>query len=441
MILKRKNILIGWFLFLLASFAYEKPIAILSSIDRLNPRLFDIATFTALFILPYLKKEKSFNPLFSKYKNLILWFGACAVFSLVVYSFPVEINQYVIFYYLKYLQELFILYVVYKILMQFVPVKQALIVFLLSGLFVFGYSLYEFYYGVVGEIEFAPGKFINKPVGIIWGPFGNTYFQIATYLPLLFILLLGYASIFTGLKRYILYLISFLIAWPLLFTGSRTGLGLLLITLTIYFVLRYKFSYGLVLVAIFSIVVLFATNNLSDKSFQTVERLETMESHDSNSLVGRLTIFSDFSLEKYTSDGILMPFFGGGFYVAPIDDKFRIGYGFHNIYVFAFEQAGLFGLFFFLLFLKEAFNYLKKALNLYSVNRKSIEFVFIAGVFSYFIAELIVGLAGHTFWRGFATNNFNTLRIIVLLMAVALYLRVQVKKKLISEEGVTTYVE
>lgn len=420
MILERKKILILWFLFLLASFAYEKPIFIISNMDRINPRLFDIATILALFILPFTKSIRLQNPIFLKYKYLLIWFGVCVIFSLLIYGFPFEINSYILFYYFKYLQELFVLWVASKILMEFIPLKWTFRIFILSGLFVFLYSIYEFNYGMVGEIEFAPGKFVMKPPGVIWGPFGNTYFQIANYLPFLFIITYGFATLYKGTKRILLYLCSGFIAWPLFFTGSRTGLALLLISLAVFLLVRYRIYYSIWVVVFISLLAITFFTIFNNQNIQTLDRLEGMENNENNSIISRITLFEEFQIDSYAEDGILLPLFGGGFYVAPANGNFRIGYGFHNIYVFAFEQAGLIGFILFIALLRKSYKILREGLKYFKPNKRSLEYVFIATVFSYFIAEIITGFAGHTFWRGFATNNFNTLRILILIMAFSL---------------------
>lgn len=417
MIVKKKQLLFYWLIFLLASFAYEKPVLILSSIDRLNPRLFDIVSILGIFLLPFTKKIEVKNLIFEKYKQLIIWFGICSFLSLIIYSFPSEIDIYIIYYYISYLQELFVLFIAVRVIAEINSLETIFKVFLWSGIFVFGYSYYEYFYGVAGELEFAPGKFVMKPEGVIWGPFGNTYFQIATYLPLVFILIFGYASTLKGIKSKLIYGISAITAWPLLYTGSRTGLALLIISLLVFMFFRFKGYYAGIVILLISVLILFS---LKGGEFETINRLENMENNKSNSISSRITIFEEFELGSYVEDGILLPFFGGGFYVAPTNGNYRIGYGFHNIYIFAFEQSGVFGLILFISFLASASKYLFKGLISFSSRKGSLEYVFLAATLSYLISEIIVGLAGHSFWRGFATNNFNTLRILILILATSL---------------------
>ncbi|MFD1079565.1 hypothetical protein, partial [Longispora fulva] len=296
-----------------------------------------------------------------------------------------EINGFTVYYYGSYLQELFVLFIAARVISEINSLENIFKIFLWSGLFVFAYSYYEYFYGVAGEVEFAPGKYIIKPEGVIWGPFGNTYFQIATYLPLVFILIFGYASTLKGAKSKIVYGVSALTAWPLLFTGSRTGLGLLVITLLIYLILRFKAYYAGVIILFISIIILFS---IEGNKFQTIDRLENMENNSSNSILSRFMIFEEFDLNSYTENGVLVPFFGGGFYVAPTHNNFRIGYGFHNIYIFALEQAGVIGLFLFLSFLTTAYKILKKGLRSFSTDKSSLEYVFIAASLSYLISEI-----------------------------------------------------
>jgi O-antigen ligase len=374
------------------------------------------------FILPLVikKSNHSINPVFRRWKYLVYWFGVCALLSVIFYGFPTQINSYILFSYVKYLQELFVLFLVAKITITIIPLEEIINTVIISGIFVLIYSFYELYYGEFGPLEYAPGKYVYKPEGVIWGPFGNTYFHIANFLPLVVIIGISYASKFRGIKKILLYLLSIVIAIPLFYTGSRTGLFLLLFSLIIYIFIRYKFIYSLLISLILFSLVLFTFNEIGSEEFTTLERLDNMETNEYNSIADRILYFVNFDISSYEANGLLVPFIGGGFYVAPIDGHFRIDYGFHNIFIFSFEQAGLIGFILFIYFLIITYRQLNNGLK--SLKRtNSISYLFIASVFSYFIASLIIGIAGHTFWRGFTTNNMNTMRLVVIILATNVY--------------------
>lgn len=418
--LDRKKILRIWFVILLLSFAYEKPLLILSSMDRLNPRLFDIVSFFGVLIWPLTRQIGTKNIILKKWKYIIWWFGICCFFTVAFYNFDSVINNFSIFFYIQYLQELFVLYIAARILSEGFKVLLIMKIFLISGVFLFLYSIYELNFGKYGVLEFAPGKFTTKPEGVIWGPFGNTYFQIANYIPFIFIMIIAFSTSLRGFNKKFVICFSLISAFPLLYTGSRTGIGLLVLTVSIFFFLylkKVKVHYLILFLVAFS-VFHNITDQLGTDSNKTFERLEEMEENKSNSIGGRFLYFLDFDLSSYADNGVYVPYFGAGFYVAPIKGNFRIGYGFHNIYVFAFEQAGLIGLILFILFLKQSINSLRKRIRYYK-NRDVLSYSFTIGIYSFLIAEVILGIAGHTFWRGFATNNMNTLRILMLIIATS----------------------
>lgn len=135
-----------------------------------------------------------------------------------------------------------------------------------------------------------------------------------------------------------------------------------------------------------------------------------------DNISSRLTHFESFGVKNYDMVDYL-PFFGGGFYVCPVNGNYRIGYGTHNIFLFPFEQAGVIGFVLFIIFIVIVIKSLKSAIK--KTNKESIEYLFILAILSYFIALLIGGVAGHTFWRGFATDNINSLKILVLMVATS----------------------
>ena len=207
--MKKEKILKYWLILLFLSFAYEKPILVLTSIDRINPRLFDFVTILGFFILPLVikKSNHSINPVFRRWKYLVYWFGVCALLSVIFYGFPTQINSYILFSYVKYLQELFVLFLVAKITITIIPLEEIINTVIISGIFVLIYSFYELYYGEFGPLEYAPGKYVYKPEGVIWGPFGNTYFHIANFLPLVVIIGISYASKFRGIKNTFIFIV------------------------------------------------------------------------------------------------------------------------------------------------------------------------------------------------------------------------------------------
>mgnify|MGYP005692965273 FL=1 len=113
--------------------------------------------------------------------------------------------------------------------------------------------------------------------------------------------------------------------------------------------------------------------------------------------------------------GIKLLLVGGGFYAVPMPDqngnpKYRISYGFHNIYFFAIEQAGLLAFFamlsFFYLSIKHA---LKNRKNGYATCSLAI----IVGI-------LLIGWAGQIFFHGFGTENMVTFQVFLIILLASM---------------------
>lgn len=415
-----------WFYGLLLSFSYELPIINITSFDRLNPRLYDFFSFFGLFIvLPLIWQIKSHNPIYRAWKYIVIWFSLCAISGLFLYSFPSQIELFSIFFAFKYFQDLLNLWLIVKILRtSWVTLRGTILCLITGGIFVAIYSLFEYNSGNYGEIEYMPGKFIMKPEGYIWGPFGNSYFQIANYIPLVFIITFTYSLIQVKIKKLFFIVLSLFLAWPILFCGSRTALALFFITILVFFTLYFiKLNrYFIKIIPVFILLLtgtyyLFST--VSSEKLTTLKRMENLETDESaNDIEDRIALFQNFNLDHYEKEGLFVPLVGGGFYVAPKDGIYRIGYGFHNIYLFALEQAGLIGLILFLIFIAIT---LKKLLTFQKGQQLlTYEKLFILAISSYFIGQLIIGISGHTFWSGFGTNNFNSLRLIVLVVATTI---------------------
>ena len=70
-----------WLCALILSFCYELPIYYLTSMDRLNPRLFDLVAVAGVYILLFQNRGLRSpwrNPIFKWWFWLVIWFSVCA---------------------------------------------------------------------------------------------------------------------------------------------------------------------------------------------------------------------------------------------------------------------------------------------------------------------------------------------------------------------------
>jgi len=417
-----------WVTILFLSFSYDKSILDITSVDRFNPRIIDIAFILA--IIWYLKEKifyKIFNPVYIAYKKLIYVFVFACLASILIYDFPSIISAYSLYFLLKYLKEILICFFFLQILKKYNFDYIALINLLLLGaFFVVCYSFLESV-NLQDQVIVNADKFIYKSVNTVWGPFTASYFQLANYSPVIGFLLFNFGLNSNIKRRHLYTVVGILLISLSFFTGSRTSLGFLFCMIIISSFYDYKFRRFLIGFLSLCIIYFVFMPTAIDLFFSsnTINRLFLMQDiyFERNSIFSRIFIFNTWLNEysNYAYNGIFMPFSGAGFYVAPIDNFYRIGYGWHNSLIFVFEQAGILGLIYFINFISKT----NKSLIIHKDLVKNHNmYVFIFSIKVIFVSMIILSLTGaHTFFLGFATGNFNLLRIFLLLMASDLLIK------------------
>lgn len=396
------------------SFSYEKPLMLLTNYDRFNPRLFDFALIIGIFVTC---KTKSFykDTIFVRWALIIFWFVICTIFGLVFYDFPVNIKYFMIFYLIEYIKGLALLFIFLRIPRATYSINTIIYPLIVGSVFVSFYCVIEYFIGI-DEVALKDSLTFKKPKELVWGPFNVSYLHIANYLPLGCTILLS-KFLYTNKNRVLWLVLWLFVCWPIFFTGSRTIIFLCLISFSLVLLFSIKkrklFRNILLCVALPTFILPF-TSVLEDN--YTINRLQSFESGErqgSNNSIGERMLYAvNFDIEHY-DQATYLPLFGGGFYVAPIDGNYRVSFGFHNIYIFALEQSGLIGLVLFLGFL---IAFIAKTNRFLRNNRNDPYFWFVLAIFSYIISLFVIGWSGHTFWRGFATGNINTLRIFICIV-------------------------
>ena len=412
----REKLKIYWLYALILGFAYERPIVFLGSIDRLNPRIYDLLMVFGIFFFGKDLLKTNVLPIPIKtWKNLIVWFLICALIW-SIFLLPIHVGVFSVFFALRYTLGVATLYLVVS-----TPITQEvkknihkLIIF--GGVFVAVFSLNQ-YFNPNKTFELAEGKLVTQFQDIVTGPFGVTYFHIAQFSGLSFIFALNYAlDMKTNFKKMIWVGLSFFISWPMFFSGSRTALGYFVLGFILMSIFKLKFLLQSSLVAIVGVFLMLLLGYNSEKLITTensvtMERLQYSEGH--NSISNRLDSWGvDFSSYEY--GGLVVPFIGGGFYVAKSSGHYRIGYGRHNNYIFIIEQSGLPGLYLFLLFLYQ----MVKGTNWIRKYGNDEDSVFAQSTLIFLISTLIISVAGQIFFRGFNSNNMNTYILVVFAISM-----------------------
>lgn len=408
-----------WLCILVISFAYERPLAYLTSYDRTNPRLFDaILALGILTVLPTLRRRIPMPRALKIWALLVLWFCICAVISSLA-ILPLEYARFSLFYASRYLLGLLTVYMVLQIPLS--PRRKRVLhgLVVMGGVFVAFYCIPQYLSDshvvvVTEELEVGVGA------GRFTGPFGASYFELAQYAALSFAFALTFFLPLRGVfVRLFGLTVTAFVAWPLFFCGSRTGVGLAVVLLIALITYERRLRetglvLGMILVGRF---LLGGAGRVVQAIGSGTTLMRWRELGGSENVMYRMTAAISFPLSSYMHEKML-PLIGGGFYVAPRIVKgemhYRVGYGYHSIFLFPFEQAGIIGLVLFLLFV---FVVVKDTVAAWRVSGPT-DRSFAAAVLAFFLATLVVGIGGHNFWQGFGSGNFNTCLIVLVCLGL-----------------------
>ncbi|MDG1873772.1 MAG: O-antigen ligase family protein [Mariniblastus sp.] len=229
------------------------------------------------------------------------------------------------------------------------------------------------------------------------------------------------------MKKLLLVLLALFVAWPALASGSRTGFGMFLIigASALLFLNRSRLTLILVAVSLsLAAFVFVGSDELIDKAIEispTIERVVNFESGSGfNSFSARMRLgqrtYEIFSGDTYQWQGWRLPIFGGGFYAVPQGSayNYRVGFGFHNGYVFPYEQAGWLGVLLSAIFLFRTVKYVRKSLRF----KDDADRQFAVGVWCVLIAYIPALWVGQIFWHGFGTENMNSFLILLVVLAI-----------------------
>jgi hypothetical protein len=411
-----------WLCGLILSFAYERPLAYVTPFDRTNPRLYDVMVFIGiLFILPKGRFRFKMPKPFRIWAMLVGWFCVCAVIW-AVGPLPWEYGKFSLFTAAKYLEGLIAIYMAYN-----VPINRHRkyilhAIMVIAGVFIAIYCIPE-YIRDSNTIMIRPDYEVYVGHDVLVGPFGASYFQLAQTSALLFACALTFSfTMFRQKSNYwVSLIIAAFIAWPLIFSGSRTGLGLMIASVVAIFVLNKQLRKTLVILTIGCAIVYFTVDSRKTvsgiESSATIQRLQDSEGSE-NSIEERMGIILSFPYDSYKEKNLL-PIIGAGFYVAPASFggegyMYRVDYGIHSIYLFPLEQSGIIGFVLFIWFIIASIRYLKMTWK----SKEKLDSSFACSLLAYFVATLIIGIGGHNFWQGFSSGNINTCIIICLLIAM-----------------------
>ena len=413
-----------WLCGLILSFAYELPIWFLTSYDRVNPRLFDVMFFLGvLTVLRNLRREVRVPPLFRIWAAIVGVFCFCALIW-AIGILPWEYGKFSLFFAGKYVEGLIVIYIAAKIPLDTRQKRIIHCLVIAGGVFVALYSIPQYNSGATEAAEWAISgdKTVSTFGRVVFGPLSRSYFHIGIFSTLSFAMAFALVPAIRRLKySWLCFGLAFFVAWPALVCGARAAIVGVGIVLLITLFLKSKLIAKVLLFFVLGLLLSYAADvNVRSLNFDEIslgaKRLQGESGH--NSISKR--VFRNYSIDQYMWDGLPVPFIGAGFYVAPVDNgmgsfNYRVGYGIHNAYLFAFEQGGLAAFLLYLLFLTRTMKYLNRMRNSVSIVDSSFAF----GLFTFMAALLVVAFGGQVFWRGFETGNLNTYIVLLLVLATS----------------------
>ncbi len=422
-----------WLCALILAFCYELPLMRLTSMDRLNPRLFDGVAVLGAFIVLFQNGNlgNAFrNPVFRRWFWLMAWFTFCATIWAGLWLPWGPAGKYSLYYAGKYLEGLLCIFLVAAIPLNSRQKHTLHWMVVMGGIAVATYALYERATGS-NVRTIAEGKEIKRAEGTLFSCLGPTYFHVASFSSLSCAMTFALANKYRpcGTKTF-LYGAALFSAWPAVFCGSRAGLAILLVVLAgvFFFMKRTRLTLTIsACLAVCAASALFTSGEFVERASEastSVRRLLGAEESrgGANSIMARIGMGLDGLLgggnDAYGWQGMRLPVFGGGFYAVPHSQggrisKFRVGYGVHNAYLFPYEQAGILGWILAGLFLFATIKSLIHTMRQPNETDKQ----FAIGMWCAVLAFIPAAWFGQIFWRGFGTENFNTYMIVLLVLA------------------------
>lgn len=389
-----------WLFLTFFAFFYELPL-INFSFDRLNPRLIDVVTLWGLVLYANKLRSHVRNAIYQRWSTIVYWFVICAIISSLI-LLQGMMRLFSLLAAFRYIEGLILI----KILLSIEIDKRILLKAILFGL-IFDAIYCVTQYGQTTTRELAPGVFVEFDA--MTGPLSTSYFQIAQLLPTAVMFSLGLINLVAEKKKIKILLSCIAVAclWPILFTGSRTGLVLMVAALLLYLLLQGTHKIILLVLLVLISVTLLNQLDLETTELYTISRTIDLEESGKDNIDERVDVGTSFVLSDY-DNAIALPFIGAGFDIAPIKGFNRIDYGVHSMYLYPLEQSGILGLIFFIMFLYTCVKSLWK-------NKSSNKLALAA--LALLFSTMITGLGAHNFWRGFSSGNVNTFIILFLCLA------------------------
>jgi len=415
-----------WLCGLILSFCYGLPLVEVTTMARVNPKLFDIFFVVGMFtVFPNLPRIGQVPTFIRVWAWLVVTFCVCALIWFP--QFPWFYGKFTIFYALKYLEGLLAIYMVARITLTSRQKKILQYMVVIGGMVVALYAIPEYIRGgTVRTIVASAGKEITVRKGVLTSSLSKTsYLHVALFSAMASVMTIAlFPALKSAISRLACLGLGLFISWPALACGGRAGpVGVIMSWGYLFLVSKGTFKTTTIILMILLVGLsglyaprFFSLEYLAEKSLTVQRFIEGEESEERLSILDRLTA-NWYDLSLYRWQGWRIPFIGGGFYAVPhtLPDgtrHWRLGYGIHNAYLFALEQGGVVAFVLFIAFMVCCW----KALSRVRKSDIAADIAFVTGMQAFFFSLLFVAFSG-LFWINNATGDFCSHLIILLVIA------------------------
>lgn len=399
--------------FLMASFAYEIPLAYLTSRYRLNPRLFDVAALSLIGYWVLFGAGRGWkitldNLLLKPWLTLVGVFCFMAFFTIIFV--PFNLFMFSGWFALRYVFMSVLLLIVLSAPLTEVQKRRLLWIALLGGTWVSFYGLLQLL-GIASNVRVLPTGFEVEDIaeGAINSTLGVSYFHTGQFGVISGIIGMTLFRTCKGFQRTVAGVLGPFAMIPAVTSGSRAGfIGLLVALVALGSQREYrKYLTTFVMTGVVAAVISFAyAGSLTEARQQT----GAATSAENRFLQGAITI-----QKVQDTVGPRLWLLGGGFYVTPIGANHRIGFGVHNIFLFPLEQAGLFGFAASIWVWWRLLNSLRPRSR---IGENTTDAYFRTGMFAYLVSLFVVGWGGQIFWLGFGNENLGVYQFLLFGLAM-----------------------
>ncbi|MFP8881298.1 MAG: hypothetical protein VCE43_18525 [Myxococcota bacterium] len=403
---------------MILSFSYEIPLVYITSMYKANPYLFDVSSSLLIFYWVVRGRFRGWtlslkNPIVPPWLMIVAAFTWATVVSAV--WLPIEMFQFSVWYLGTYYQGLLVLLIFLAAPLTEKDKRGLMWVALVGGSWCATVAILQVF-EIVGTARVIPkGWEVGLEGNGIISTLGPTYFHAGIFSVVTTLIGIALYGASRGTARWVAALLAGLCAIPATVAGSRAAFLALVISVGVVVVnnRQYRQSLGM-----WFFGFLFVVNiNMFYAGSLTQYRTSQKFGEEQYQLEARGRIEQTFpQIWDEMKEHPVMTIAGGGFYVVPRGDRWRIGYGIHNLFLLPFEQAGIAAL------LGSLWLWWRLGTRLGrrrpGPNESSIDLHVRGALFGYFIALMVVGWAGGHFWMKGGTEHLNSYLILMLGLAL-----------------------